>query len=832
MSNSLPATRFVAAGEVTVQRTRVSRTLSAQSVRCRLAIATVVSVMGAAVFVSPAHGATQEAAISSARAASLPQLAARLSPHVAPHVTIAVDSSSDGVDDSTQCAVGHTAGTCTLRDAVDFVNADPSHFDAIVVPSGRHIVLTHGPITASVSTSIAGTGAQVDGNSSQILLIANNADVTITGLTFTAGAALTGGAIYCGAGVLQLVSVTVTHNQALNGGGLATASGCSTWIISSTFSRNLATNSGGGALLGGPTVIVGSTFGGLTVADGNNSPKGAGFANIGGTTEMVSSSVKHNTTPLVFGTGVGIYNSSQLDIRSSAISYNTSVQGGNGIGINNTGQLSVSSTFLNYNAASGTEDSSGSGIYSHGSTTTLSKVTFTGDSTHLYGFTAIGGVLYSNDQVFQWDGGTINGTVNGSTSANESIRGGVLRIEGHLGVVANLTINGTNNQSLPNAAIMGGVFYVTSSVRMSHIKVNALTNHGVFVDGGVVFTNNTASIDGLTVTNSTNLASTLLNPFVDGGVIYNQGNCVLRGIVITGLTNRAYYGGPPSVTAVSSSIDGGVIDNSGTVSATGLSVTKSTETASGGLGSIFGGIIVSAGTMSLSDSQVLSTTITGDSVLDGGLVSSSQSLTLSDVTFATNQLTLIGGSGAGVVHSDGALMFNSGVLRASNLTVANNTVSAPSDASYIYGIDSAATSTYVNATLAANTMSGPSGSLTSLLVSEDRVVYLFDSIIAGSPSWKSCHVVVTGAIVSGGNNLDNGTSCHLSRLSDQSSVSPKLLAVANNGGPVRTAAFSTPKSPAINRGSNLTCSPTDARGIARPQGSTCDLGAFEVVKRH
>jgi hypothetical protein len=35
-------------------------------------------------------------------------------------------------------------------------------------------------------------------------------------------------------------------------------------------------------------------------------------------------------------------------------------------------------------------------------------------------------------------------------------------------------------------------------------------------------------------------------------------------------------------------------------------------------------------------------------------------------------------------------------------------------------------------------------------------------------------------------------------------------------------------SPAINAGNNATCPTTDQRGVTRPQGGVCDIGAFEV----
>jgi hypothetical protein len=57
-------------------------------------------------------------------------------------------------------------------------------------------------------------------------------------------------------------------------------------------------------------------------------------------------------------------------------------------------------------------------------------------------------------------------------------------------------------------------------------------------------------------------------------------------------------------------------------------------------------------------------------------------------------------------------------------------------------------------------------------------------------------------------------------------VDPKLGALANNGGTTQTMALLT-GSPAINAGNNTGCPTTDQRGIARPQGGVCDIGAFE-----
>ena len=57
---------------------------------------------------------------------------------------------------------------------------------------------------------------------------------------------------------------------------------------------------------------------------------------------------------------------------------------------------------------------------------------------------------------------------------------------------------------------------------------------------------------------------------------------------------------------------------------------------------------------------------------------------------------------------------------------------------------------------------------------------------------------------------------------------PLLGVLADNGGPTQTRAMNT-NSPAIDAGNNANCPATDQRGVSRPQGGGCDIGAYERV---
>jgi hypothetical protein len=97
--------------------------------------------------------------------------------------------------------------------------------------------------------------------------------------------------------------------------------------------------------------------------------------------------------------------------------------------------------------------------------------------------------------------------------------------------------------------------------------------------------------------------------------------------------------------------------------------------------------------------------------------------------------------------------------------------------------------------------------------------------VANSTSGPNC----TGPInESRGYNLDSGTTCGLTKTTDLTNTNAMLGSLANNGGPTLTMAL-LPGSPAIDHGGTAAngCPATDQRGVSRPQGPACDIGAYE-----
>jgi hypothetical protein len=100
-----------------------------------------------------------------------------------------------------------------------------------------------------------------------------------------------------------------------------------------------------------------------------------------------------------------------------------------------------------------------------------------------------------------------------------------------------------------------------------------------------------------------------------------------------------------------------------------------------------------------------------------------------------------------------------------------------------------------------------------------------DSIVADNTSaiGANCSAVAT----SHGHNLENGTTCGFTGTGDLN-TEPHLGLLKDNGGLTPTQ-MPLAGSPAINHGETSGCAATDQRGVIRPQGPACDIGAYELA---
>src|SRR6266851_1430028 len=254
------------------------------------------------------------------------------------------------------------------------------------------------------------------------------------------------------------------------------------------------------------------------------------------------------------------------------------------------------------------------------------------------------------------------------------------------------------------------------------------------------------------------------------------------------------------------------------------SVTLGQLAVTGGNASLGGGI-QNAGTLLLAHS-----TVTDSAANNGGGIYNQQggTLTLAGTTVSQN---VAGRDGGGIANGDGTLTVDKS-------TISGNSTSSGTGGSAIFNI---LTTSVSNSTISGNT--GPGHSV----LNSDTLTLSYVTIASNSAGISnSGSVTATGTIIANNNpgtncfgnrfnepfgfNLDSGTSCRLSQATDLTGTDPLLGPLASNGGPTQTQALQA-GSPAIDHGGTSAngCPPTDQRGVTRPQGPACDIGAFEFV---
>jgi hypothetical protein len=83
-----------------------------------------------------------------------------------------------------------------------------------------------------------------------------------------------------------------------------------------------------------------------------------------------------------------------------------------------------------------------------------------------------------------------------------------------------------------------------------------------------------------------------------------------------------------------------------------------------------------------------------------------------------------------------------------------------------------------------------------------------------------------------GYNIETADTCHLTNTTSQVDTDPLLAPLAQNGGPTSTRGLydGSPALDQIPPGLGTPCqgaSLSDQRGVMRPVGTACDVGAFE-----
>lgn len=304
-----------------------------------------------------------------------------------------------------------------------------------------------------------------------------------------------------------------------------------------------------------------------------------------------------------------------------------------------------------------------------------------------------------------------------------------------------------------------------------------------YVETGVTF-----GLKSLTIAN----ANAKDNTTAGGGAVETWGGTII--IDNSNFTNNTAWSG------------GAIFSESGTVSVARSTFSNNTAFEQSAYG---GAIFTESGTLTVSDS-----TFSGNGALTGGAIYSSDyagtgMLTVSRSTFSNN--TTSDWSGGAIVTS--------GAGDVSNSTFYGNR--APNE--YGGAIANRGTLTVTNSTFS-NNAADYGGAIYNYCGSNAcGTVLLKNSIIASSTSGGNCRGT---NITDGSGNLSYpDTSC------PGINQNPYLGLLQDNGGPTWTMAPGS-GSAAIDAGLDETCEAPpinniDQRGVVRPQGEHCDIGAVE-----
>lgn len=411
--------------------------------------------------------------------------------------------------------------------------------------------------------------------------------------------------------------------------------------------------------------------------------------------------------------------------------------------------------------------------------------------------------------------------------------------------VKNLTIaNGfTNNEG-------GGIFNGRGILTVSNCKFNNnISNQPGEHGGGAIlsyptgkvivdrstFTGNKASLGGairilnsdLTVTNSTFIGNSAVDRNIgNGGAIYIDGANGDNGKII--LRNSTFTNN--SATSYGGAFFNNIYNNNQTI------VDSST----------FSGNRVGGG----SNGQGGAIWSTGDPAGPGGIwlnPVNNTTLTVTNTTITGNTASQQGGGIWLARHPVG--------INITNTTLFNNTATNSNGGAIALGGDGRLNIT--NSTISGNRVAGAfslgggmmiasgQANITNSTIAGNYAAFQGGGIVGGRRITLANTIIANNRADNGGNNWNIKHNC-FDQMNDGGNniqfpaknpgdydctagirtANPLLGPLGSNGGLTQTMQLLT-GSPAINTGNNATCPATDQRGVSRPRGVACDIGAFE-----
>ncbi|MDW8396424.1 MAG: choice-of-anchor Q domain-containing protein, partial [Anaerolineae bacterium] len=600
---------------------------------------------------------------------------------------------------------------------------------------------------------------------------------------------------------------TFVNNSTVGGGGVwssgsATLNGVT--VTHNLVERNSATTNVtafGGGIFNSAQLTVNNSRVDFNRAEVDRGAQGGGIYNgdqlssAGAQLTLQNSTVSTNTAKATFGiaTGGGVHSGfvpgDTADVLSSEIRNNVAEGnfGANGGGVRSTGVLTLTSSVVISNAALGTlQPSNGGGV----STQSAPGTVLIADTQILTNLASTGGGWYNDTPGAQMNNSQVRfNTTLASTNPAE-----------HGGGIYNTSPASINNSFITDNKAHedgGGIYNAGPDVNVfnSEIALNAAGISGLGNGGGAY------NAGGMFLNASRVLTNTA--PGTGGGIHSGGSGFAFVGVQdsILRANNAGQSGGGLYVAAGSNasvnssrvlsntaSVNGGGIYNAGTLFTNFSTIGGQNQAQQGG------GIYNAAGG---DISNAFAITITANSATDGaGLFNAGTVSFFQRSAVVSNTAT-----------SNGGGIYNSGTLNSVNNTLSGN--GAPNGGG-LYAVGGTANLTHT--TIASHTSGNGVVVAATVAVSGTLLAY-------NTPS--NC----TAAVVNNGGSLSSDSTCGVGTLN----TNPLLAPLAFNGGQTLNHAL-LPGSPALDQTGNCNSYTVfdDQRGVLRPQGTACDIGAFEL----
>ena len=364
------------------------------------------------------------------------------------------------------------------------------------------------------------------------------------------------------------------------------------------------------------------------------------------------------------------------------------------------------------------------------------------------------------------------------------------------------------NGRSPDGAAGGGI-NICCGFSLDLAQVHVHNNHSNFAGGGIEANGNIVMRDSI-IGGNTAVDDDPTGTFLSFG----------GGVRVAGFGSQALFERVQFIGNTAGSFDAGANPGLGGALATGSSRVVTV------IDSSFAGNFA-AGAQQRTGYNPIPTGMGGQ----GGAIYNVAEVNLTGTTLETNYAIFEGGG-----------IFNVGTTRVANVTIANNTVPSASSPSEGGGIANAENNNSVNnpqvimelthATLWGNS-AGLGGGLHNRRANAEQVLIhnsAFghigtgqtggDIVNGGDGEMTGTHNLIESAATAGG--LVDGVDGNII------GTPAEFIEMGDFGGSTQTVNFCT-SSPLIDAADSSNCPATDQRGVTRPQGNGCDIGAMELI---